>query len=56
MATIKLTPLGIIYNKIHLTVKNHLKEKLVQLMVIHLILEIYIAYCQINAGSPLSQG
>jgi hypothetical protein len=56
MATTKLTPLEIIYSKIHPAVKIHVKEKLVQLMVSHLIQEIYIVYCQMNARSPLSQG
>jgi hypothetical protein len=53
MATIKLTPLEIIYNKIHPAVKIHLKEKSVQLMVIHLIQEIKrdIVYRRMNAGA-----
>ncbi len=52
MTTIKLTPLEIIYNKTYPAVKIHLKEKLVQLMVIHLIQEIKrnIVYQRMNAG------
>jgi hypothetical protein len=38
--TILLTPLEIIYNKIHPSIKLHLKEKPVQLMLVHLVQEI----------------
>ncbi len=53
VATIKLAPLEIIYNKIHPAVKIHLKEKSFQLMVIHLIQEIKpdIVYRWMNAGT-----
>ena len=38
--TIQFTPLEIIYNKIHPSIKLHLKEKSTQLMTIHLVQEI----------------
>jgi hypothetical protein len=38
--TIPFSPLEIIYNKIHPSIKLHLKEKPTQLMTIHLVQEI----------------
>ncbi len=40
ITTIQFTPLEIIHNKIHPSIKLHLKEKPTQLMAIHLVQEI----------------
>ena len=50
--TIQFTPLEIIYNKIHPSIKLHLKEKPTQLMTIHLVQEIKrdIIYRRMNTN------
>jgi adenylate cyclase class IV len=52
MATIQLTPLEIIYNKIHPTVKVHLKDTSIQIMIIHLTQEVKrdIIYRRMNTN------
>jgi hypothetical protein len=49
---IQFTPLEIIYNKIHPSIKLHLKEKPTQLMTIHLVQEIKqdIIYRRMNTN------
>jgi hypothetical protein len=53
LATIQFSPLEIIYNKIHPTIKVHLKEKSIQLMIIHLIQEVKrdIIYRRMNTNA-----
>jgi hypothetical protein len=51
--TIQLTPLEIIYNKIHPSIILHLKEKPVQLTLVHLVQEIKrdIIYRRMNTNA-----
>jgi hypothetical protein len=51
--TIQLTPLEIIYNKIHPSLKLHLQEKSVQLILVHLVQEIKrdIIYRRMNTNA-----
>ncbi len=51
--TIQFTPLEIIYNKIHPSVKLHIKEKLIQSIVAHLMQEIKrdIIYRRMNSNA-----
>ncbi len=51
--TIQLTPLEIIYNKIHPSLKLHLQEKSVQLIQVHLVQEIKpdIIYRRMNTNA-----
>jgi hypothetical protein len=51
--TIKFSPLEIIYNKIHPSIKLHLKEKPMQLMTIHIVQEIKrdIIYKRLNTNA-----
>jgi hypothetical protein len=51
--TIQLSPLEIVYNKIHPSVKIHLREKQTQLMTIHLVQEIKrdIIYRRMNTNA-----
>jgi hypothetical protein len=51
--TIKLSPLEIIYNKIHPSIKLHLKEKATQLVTIHLVQEVKrdIIYRRMNTNA-----
>ncbi len=57
MAEIRLTPLEIIYNKIHPTIQIHIKEKPLQHTLIHLLQEVKrdIIYRRMNPNAHLER-
>jgi hypothetical protein len=57
MAEIRLTPLEIIYNKIHPTIQIHIKEKPLQYTLLHLLQEVKrdIIYRRMNPNAHLER-